>query len=373
MTDAELGSLAALAVCAGDAYPAAQADRVAARIGSGGMVLAAEYGPTEATVAATALRVLPRHRSAPRPVAAAAGVRAGLQHADTLHAPERPRAPRTLVALGSPLPGVTLRLLDSALRPVPDGIAGEVYLGGDGLARGYAGRPDLTAAAFLPDPYGLPGARLYRTGDLARRLPGGALEFLGRADDQVKIRGHRVEPGEAEAVLAADPSVREALVAAVDAADGGKRLAAWVVPAEGHTVSVPALRDRLRAVVPAAVIPATVTALPALPLGENGKRDRFALVARAATAADAPYVEPRTDTERRLAAVWAEVLGLEQVGVHDDFRDLGGDSLLVPPLLLAARRAGLPLDLATALRHHTVEQLAAALDVRTAHEPAQEG
>ncbi|MCX4870453.1 MULTISPECIES: non-ribosomal peptide synthetase [unclassified Streptomyces] len=373
LTEAELGSLAALAVCAGDAYPAAQADRVAARIGAGGMVLAAEYGPTEATVAATALRVLPRHRSAPRPVAAPAGVRAGLQHADTLHAPERPRAPRTLVALGSPLPGVTLRLLDSALRPVPDGITGEVYLGGDGLARGYAGRPDLTAAAFLPDPYGLPGARLYRTGDLARRLPGGALEFLGRADDQVKIRGHRVEPGEAEAALAADPSVREALVAAVDAADGGKRLAAWVVPAEGHTVSVPALRERLRAVLPAAVIPATVTALPALPLGENGKRDRFALVARAATAADAPYEQPRTDTERRLAAVWAEVLGLEQVGVHDDFRDLGGDSLLVPPLLLAARRAGLPLDLATALRHHTVEHLAAALDVRTAHDPAQEG
>ncbi|MFJ8852545.1 amino acid adenylation domain-containing protein [Streptomyces sp. NPDC102437] len=377
LTDAELGSLAALAVCAGDAYPAAQADRVAARIGSGGMVLAAEYGPTETTVAATALRVLPRHRNrhrgAPRPLAAAAGVQAGLQHADTLHAPERPRAPRSLVGLGSPLPGVTLRLLDGALRPVPDGIAGEVYLGGDGLARGYAGRPDLTAAAFLPDPYGLPGARIYRTGDLARRLPGGALEFLGRADDQVKIRGHRVEPGEAEAALAADPSVREALVAAVDAADGGKRLAAWVVPAEGHTVSVPALRDRLRAVLPAAVIPATVTALPALPLGANGKRDRFALVARAATAADAPYVEPRTDTERQLAAVWAEVLGLEQVGVHDDFRDLGGDSLLVPPLLLAARRAGLPLDLATALRHHTVERLAAALDVRTAHDPAQEG
>ncbi|MEU2673115.1 amino acid adenylation domain-containing protein [Streptomyces sp. NPDC007164] len=373
LTDAELGSLAALAVCAGDAYPAAQADRVAARIPAGGMVLAAEYGPTEATVAATALRVLPRQRSTPRPVAAATGVRAGLQHADTLHAPERPRAPRTLVALGSPLPGVTLRLLDSALRPVPDGITGEVYLGGDGLARGYAGRPGPTAAAFLPDPYGLPGTRLYRTGDLARRLPGGALEFLGRADDQVKIRGHRVEPGEAEAALAADPSVHEALVAAVDAADGGKRLAAWVVPAEGHTVSVPALRERLRAVLPAAVVPATVTALPALPLGENGKRDRFALVARAATAADAPYEEPRTDTERRLAAVWAEVLGLEQVGVHDDFRDLGGDSLLVPPLLLAARRAGLPLDLATALRHHTVEHLAAALDVRTAHDPAQEG
>ncbi|MFF9571369.1 amino acid adenylation domain-containing protein [Streptomyces sp. NPDC014685] len=376
LTDTELAGLAALAVCAGDAYPTAQADRVAARIRPGGMALAAEYGPTETTVAATALRVLPRHRPrppAPGPAAPPSGLPAGLQHADTLHAPERPRHPRTLVALGSPLPGTTLRLLDTTLRPVPDGTAGEVWIGGDGLARGYAGRPDLTAAAFLPDPWGLPGTRLYRTGDLARRLPGGALEFLGRTDHQVKIRGHRVEPGEAEAALAADPSVSEALVTAVTAADGGKRLAAWVVPAPGHTVLVPALRERLRAVLPAAAIPATVTALPALPLGANGKRDRSAPAARTATAAPAPYQAPRTDTERRLAAVWAQVLGLEQVGVHDDFRDLGGDSLLVPPLLLAARRAGLPLDLATALRHHTVEHLAAALDVRTAHDPAQEG
>ncbi|QIQ04385.1 non-ribosomal peptide synthetase [Streptomyces liangshanensis] len=402
LTDAELGSLAALAICAGDAYPAAQAARVAARIPADGMRLAAEYGPTEATVAATATRVLPlgaqalgasdpgalapeasassaaahpaevgqapgrpdaTPTAATRPPAARpSGVRTGLQSADDLVAPVRARAPRSLVALGSPLPGVTLRLLDARLRPVPDGIVGEVYLGGEGLARGYAGQPGLTAAHFLPDPYGLPGTRLYRTGDLARRLPGGALEFMGRADDQVKIRGHRVEPAEAEAVLAADPAVREALVAAVDAADGGKRLAAWVVPAPGHPVSVPALRDRLRAVLPTAALPATITTVAELPLTAHGKRDRSALVARAATAADAPYLAPRTRTERLLAQVWADVLGLEQVGVRDHFRDLGGDSLLVPPLLLAARKAGLALDLATALRHPTVELLAQALD-----------
>ncbi|MFE9495174.1 amino acid adenylation domain-containing protein [Streptomyces collinus] len=344
LSDRELAGLAGLAVCAGDAYPTAQAERVAARIAAagGGLELAAEYGPTEATVAATFTRV-------------------------------RPRTGRTLVPLGSALPGVLVRVLDAGLRPVPDGVTGEVWLGGEGLARGYTGRPGLTALAFVPDPYGLPGTRLYRTGDLARRLADGTLEFAGRADQQVKIRGHRVEPGEAEAALTADPAVRDALVSAVPAADGGRRLAAWVVPADGQPVEVAALRDRLRAVLPAALVPATVTVVAALPLTTHGKRDRDALAERAATAAAAhPYAPPRTPTEHRLAAVWAEVLGLEQVGVHDDFRDLGGDSLLVPPLLVAARRAGLALDLHLALRHHTIARAAAALDER-ADDPHTEG
>ncbi|MEU6862123.1 amino acid adenylation domain-containing protein [Streptomyces sp. NPDC046876] len=333
LTDSELGGIAGIAVCAGDAYPTAQAERVAARIAAAGgrMVLGAEYGPTEATVAATFGHV-------------------------------RPRTGRTLVPLGSPLPGVLLRILDDRLRPVPDGITGEVWLGGEGLARGYAGQAALTAQSFLPDPYGLPGTRIYRTGDLARMLPGGVLEFTGRADEQVKIRGHRVEPGEAEAALTADPAVREALVAAVEAADGGKRLAAWVVPADGQAVEVPALRERLRALLPAAVVPATVTVVDRLPLTAHGKRDKAALASRGATATPLPYTAPRTDLEKVLAEVWAEVLGLEQVGVHDDFRDLGGDSLLVAPLLVAARRHGLALDLATALRHPTVAQTAAALE-----------
>ncbi|MET8579604.1 amino acid adenylation domain-containing protein [Streptomyces collinus] len=344
LSDRELAGLAALAVCAGDAYPTAQAERVAARIAAagGGLELAAEYGPTEATVAATFTRV-------------------------------RPRTGRTLVPLGSALPGVLVRVLDAGLRPVPDGVTGEVWLGGEGLARGYTGRPGLTALAFVPDPYGLPGTRLYRTGDLARRLADGTLEFAGRADQQVKIRGHRVEPGEAEAALTADPAVRDALVSAVPAADGGRRLAAWVVPADGQPVEVAALRDRLRAVLPPALVPATVTVVTELPLTTHGKRDRGALAERAATAAAAhPYAPPRTPTEHRLAAVWAEVLGLEQVGVHDDFRDLGGDSLLVPPLLVAARRAGLALDLHLALRHHTIARTAAALDER-ADDPHTEG
>ncbi|MEU8772400.1 amino acid adenylation domain-containing protein [Streptomyces sp. NPDC048606] len=333
LDDGELGGLAGIAVCAGDSYPTAQAERVTARIAAGGgrMLLGAEYGPTEATVAATFGHV-------------------------------RPNSRRTLVPLGSNLPGVLLRILDDRLRPVPDGITGELWLGGEGLARGYAGAPALTAAAFLPDPYGLPGTRLYRTGDLARMLPGGVLEFTGRADEQVKVRGHRVEPGEAEAALTADPAVREALVTPVDAADGGKRLAAWVVPADGCSVEVPALRERLRAVLPAAAIPAAVTVVAHLPLTANGKRDKAALASREATATPLPYTAPRTDLEKVLAEVWAEVLGLEQVGVHDDFRDLGGDSLLVAPLLVTARRHGLTLDLATALRNHTVARTAAAIE-----------
>ncbi|MGE7385686.1 amino acid adenylation domain-containing protein [Streptomyces sp. NPDC004126] len=339
LTDSELGGLAGITVCAGDAYPTAQAERVSARIAAAGgrMLLGAEYGPTEATVAATFGYV-------------------------------RPNTGRTLVPLGSNLPGVLLRILDERLRPVPDGIAGEVWLGGEGLARGYAGQPALTAESFLPDPYGLPGTRIYRTGDLARLLPGGILEFTGRADEQVKIRGHRVEPGEAEAALTADPAVREALVTPVDAADGGKRLAAWVVPADGAPVEVAALRDRLRTVLPAAVIPATVTVVAQLPLTANGKRDKGALASRQATATPLPYTAPRTDLEKVLAEVWCEVLGLEQVGVHDDFRDLGGDSLLVAPLLVTARRHGLALDLATALRNHTISRTATALEAAAARQ-----
>ncbi|MEY9875806.1 amino acid adenylation domain-containing protein [Streptacidiphilus sp. MAP12-33] len=338
LTDNQLNSLAALVVCAGDAYPAAQAARLRRR--APGLRLAAEYGPTEATVAATACEV-------PESVA------------------------RALVPLGRPLPGAVVRLLDDELRPVPDGVVGEVWLGGAGLARGYADRPLLTADRFLPDPYGPPGSRLYRTGDLARHLADGALEFTGRADEQLKINGHRVELGEVEAALAADPQVRDALVLAVDAADGGRRLAAWVVPLPGTRaaeLSVPALRDRLRTVLPTALLPSTVRVVEELPLTGHGKRDKAALAAltsvadRSATSVAVPFTAPRTATERLLASLWAEVLGLSRVGVDDDFRDLGGDSLLVPPLLLAAAREGLRLDLATALRHHTVARIAAALD-----------
>ncbi|WP_274914307.1 non-ribosomal peptide synthetase [Streptomyces sp. WZ-12] len=337
LSDDELGRLAALLVCAGDAYPAGQAARVAERIAAGGgrMRLAAEYGPTEATVAAAAHRTTGRER-------------------------------RPLVPLGRALPGTTLRVLDDRLAPVPDGTVGEVHIGGPGLARGYAGQPGLTAGHFVPDPYGPPGSRLYRTGDLARVLPDGTLEFTGRAGRQLKVRGHRVEPAEIEAALAADPRVREARVAALPDAAGTPRLTAWVVPAPGRAPRPAELASRLRTLLPAPLVPAAYRIVGALPLTAHGKYDRTGAPAadahREDTAVRAPYVAPRTATERRLAEVWRAALGLDRVGVHDAFGDLGGDSLLVLRVLAGARAAGLPLDPATALAHPTLAELADALD-----------
>ncbi|MFD7914873.1 amino acid adenylation domain-containing protein [Streptomyces sp. NPDC059752] len=339
LSDEELARLAPLLVCAGEAVPAGQAERVAARTAAGGRAtrLVAEYGPTEATVAASAYRT------------------------------EGP-ATRDVVPMGYALPGTVLRILDEHLAPVPDGTVGEVHVGGPGLARGYVGRPGATAERFLPDPYGPAGARLYRTGDLARVLPGGELEFAGRVDRQLKIRGHRVEPAEIEAVLLADPRVAEASVVPVTRTATSSAMAAWVVPdrRQGEEPSAAELREALRAVLPEALVPTVYRIVPELPLTAQGKYDRAAMSRRAVDeAADgtgAPHTAPRTATERRLAEVWQQVLGLTRVGVHDDFRDLGGDSLLSLSVLAAARAAGLAPDLRTILRNPTVAALAAALD-----------
>ncbi|MFF3545077.1 amino acid adenylation domain-containing protein [Streptomyces platensis] len=340
LSDAQLAGLAAVLVCAGDAYPSAQADRLRARLaGQGSRTrLVSEYGPAEATVAAAA------------------------------HVVDGP-SPRSLIPLGRALPGTSLRVLDEHAAPVPAGVVGEVYIGGPGLARGYAGQPALTAEHFIPDPYGPPGARLYRTSDLARVLPGGEVEFCGRADDQVKVRGHRVEPAEIEAALRTDPAVRDALVASVPAPSGAPRLTAWVTAAEDTAgpLSPAALRDRLRGILPAPLVPASYRTVATLPLTEQGKRDRKALAAavsrsRADTAAGPDYRAPGTSTERTLAEVWQRTLGVDRVGVDDAFLELGGDSLMVLSVLSAARRAGLDLELATALRHPTIAALAAALD-----------
>jgi amino acid adenylation domain-containing protein len=334
LSDSELASLTDTLVCAGDAYPGVQADRVRARIGDGTR-LGSEYGPTEATVAATA-------RWVDGPVG------------------------RSLVPLGRALPGATVRVLDDGGAPVPAGIVGELYIGGPGVARGYAGDPVLTAERFVPDPYGPPGARLYRTGDLARVLADGDIEFCCRADDQIKVRGHRVEPAEVEAALAADPSVREALVAAVTGSTGVPRLTAWVVPAGAVPLSPVALRDRLRTLLPEPLVPAAYVTVDALPLSEHGKRDRRALATatadRAAGTVDRPYRPPLTPTQRTLTEVWQRATGVDRIGLDDEFRELGGDSLLALSVLAASRRAGLDLDLATVLHHSTIAALAEALD-----------
>jgi amino acid adenylation domain-containing protein len=269
--------------------------------------------------------------------------------------------------LGRPLANVEAHLLDRNLRPVPAGVPGELYLGGDGVARGYLGQPGLTGERFLPAPG---GARLYRTGDLARRLPDGSLEFLGRADDQVKIRGFRVEPGEVEAALARHPAVRENAVL-VREGPRGPALAAYVVPR--GSVDTEELRAWLQERLPAVFIPAGWVLLEALPLTANGKVDRQALsgIAPPTGGASPETAPPRTALEQEISAVWCEVLGLERVGASDSFFDLGGHSLLLPRVQLGLRETlGLDVPLLAMFAHPTVAALAAWLESREA--PAAE-
>ncbi len=268
--------------------------------------------------------------------------------------------------IGRPIPGTRVHLLDDDLRPVPDGEPGELYVSGVGLARGYLDRPGLTAGRFLANPYGEPGERMYRTGDVVRRGPGGDLEFVGRADHQVKIRGHRVEPGEIEAVLAADPAVGQAVVVARED-NGLRRLVAYVVPA-GAERPVPArLRARVTRTLPAYMVPAAFVVLDRFPLSPNGKLNRDALPAPVfGSVADAGYVAPRDDRERELAAVWADVLGVGEVGVTDDFFALGGDSILAARAQARLAAAGFPVSGRAIFDARTVAALAAALPETTA-------
>ncbi|HKV08597.1 MAG TPA: amino acid adenylation domain-containing protein, partial [Thermoanaerobaculia bacterium] len=228
-------------------------------------------------------------------------------------------------AIGQPLANSRVYLLDARQRPVPVGVPGEIWIGGAGVARGYLGRPDLTADRFRPDPFAGAGGRLYRTGDLGRRRPGGEIDFIGRLDHQVKIRGFRIEPGEIEAALLAHPGLSEAVVMARPEGEG-LRLVAWVAPADGTDPAE--LRDWLAARLPSHMVPAAWVALPELPKTPNGKVDRAALPAPGDAGSAAGSGEPRTAVEELLAGLWADLLGRESVGVHDDFFALGGHSLL---------------------------------------------
>jgi amino acid adenylation domain-containing protein len=273
---------------------------------------------------------------------------------------------RDIVPLGRALAGKTMYVLDGDLGRVPDGELGEIYIGGDGVARGYRLRPGLTAARFVPDPYGAePGARLYRTGDLGRVLPDGAVAFHGRIDRQVKIRGFRIELGEIEAVLAANPAVSGAVVAAFDAQGRDKRLAAYVTGGVGAPPAVSELRAWAAQRLPAHALPSTYVVVGELPLDANGKFDRAALPqpwTSRATITDLPdYLPPRTQTEQTIAAAWTDALGLDAVGLDDNFFALGGDSLLSVSVLEQLRVNGIDLSASEFFSNPTVSQLAGHL------------
>jgi len=279
-----------------------------------------------------------------------------------------PSAWAPLPGIGGPVSNTRCYVLDTALRPVPVGVPGELYLGGVCLARGYLGRPDLTAERFVPDPFGGgAGERLYRTGDRVRRLGDGGLEFLGRVDAQVKLRGFRIEPGEIEAALEARPQVREAVAVVREDAPGDRRLVAYVVAEDGASVDPDALRAHLKERLPEYMVPAAVVALDALPLTPSGKVARRGLPVPEYAPAEAAYVAPRVPLEQALAGIWGEVLHLERVGVHANFFDLGGHSLTLAKVQARIRETlGREVPVVDLFRFPTVASLAHHLASGTA-------
>ncbi|MFS8202197.1 amino acid adenylation domain-containing protein [Streptomyces sp. CWNU-52B] len=303
----------------GEAVPSALWERLGGLTGTEAFNL---YGPTESTVDALVARV----RDSDRPL------------------------------VGRPVAGTRAYVLDDRLQPVPPGVTGELYLAGGGLARGYLGRPALTAERFVADPFGGPGSRLYRTGDLARWTSDGYLDYLGRADDQVKIRGFRIEPGEIESVLAAHQDVAQSVVT-VRQEGARKLLVAYVVPVPGARPDPGRLRAHVGGHLPDHMVPAAVVLLDRLPELANGKLDRAALPAPDFSALSTGRA-PGTELEKTLCAVFADVLGLAEVGVDDDFFALGGDSIMAMQLVSRARAADVRITPRLVLRHRTVTALA---------------
>ncbi len=323
----------------GEALPASLAERLLERVGA----LWNVYGPTETTVWSTLHPVAMGERRVP---------------------------------IGRPLANTTIHLFDQAGEPVPVGVPGELCIGGEGLARGYLGRPDLTAERFVPDPFGDPrvaGGRLYRTGDLARRLSGGDLEFLGRIDHQVKVRGFRIELGEIEAALVEQPGVAQS---AVVVRAGESRLAAFLVAEPGAELAISTLRAGLKERLPDYMVPAVFAILAALPLTPSGKVDRRALSGLLLAASlglvgeERELAAPRDEMETILAELWAEVLGRERVGIHDNFFELGGDSILGIRLVARARKAGVRFSPRNLFQHQTIAALAAVAVAETAKSPS---
>ncbi|HEY4575638.1 MAG TPA: non-ribosomal peptide synthetase, partial [Thermoanaerobaculia bacterium] len=266
-------------------------------------------------------------------------------------------------AIGRPLTGTRAYVLDAALERLPVGIPGELYLAGAGLARGYLGRPELTAERFLPDLAGT-GGRMYRTGDRVRLRPDGELEYLGRLDHQVKVRGYRIELGEVESTLTAQPGVESAVVLAREDVPGERRLVAYVVAA-GSEPAVAELRRGLQQTLPEAFIPAAFVFLDAFPLTPHGKVDRRALPAPDSSRQEGgmEFVAPRDPVEETLAAVWAEVLRRDAVGIHDNFFELGGDSIRTIQVVSRSRQRGIVITARLVFQHQTIAELAAVAQV----------
>ncbi|MEH1017435.1 amino acid adenylation domain-containing protein [Micromonospora sp. CPCC 206060] len=316
-------------LCSGEALPA---DLVAAAHERLDCAVLNLYGPTEAAVEVTSTHCLPGEA----------------------------------VTIGRPVANTRTYIVDGDLRPVPVGETGELMLAGVQLARGYLGRPGLTATSFVPDPFAeRPGQRMYRTGDLARYRPDGSIEYLGRLDHQVKIRGFRIELGEIESVLVEHPAVRAAVVNLHHGAVGGPQLVGYLLPAGPDPVDHRAVRAHLAERVPDYMVPQSWVTLDELPLTSSGKVDRQRLPEPAAvgSAADGPsFVAPRTPTEQAVAEVWTEVLGIDRCGIHDDFFDLGGHSLLATQVIaLLHERFPVDLPVSAVFEAPTVAELAAVL------------
>ncbi len=315
------------ALCGGEPLPVALADRLV----QSGLELWNMYGPTETTIWSTCTRV------------------------ETVG---------ETLTIGRPIGNTSLYVLDAALQPVPVGVAGELWIGGDGLARGYRGRDDLTAERFVADPFDpREGARIYRTGDLVRYRAGGEVEFISRIDNQVKVRGFRIELGEIETVLARHPGIAEAVVVARPGEEGGEaELAAYVIPV-AEPVPAHALRAHAALSLPAYMVPLTVTTLGAFPLTPNGKVDRQALPAPSRErSSERELIGPRTDLERQLVGIWEEQLGVRPIGVRDNFFDLGVSSITAATLFATIEHElGGRLPLGAIFRAPTVEQLAALI------------
>ena len=274
-------------------------------------------------------------------------------------------ASRATVPLGRPLANTQIYLLDTHQQPVPIGVPGELYIGGDCVARGYLNQPELTAQRFIPNPFNQPSQeRLYKTGDLARYRPDGTLEFLGRLDRQVKLHGFRIELEEIEAVLSQHPKVREVVVLAREDEPDQKRLVAYVVP-DSHTATISDLSNFLKQKLPEYMVPSAFVLLKALPLTPNGKIDRNNLPAPDATKPEfnPGFSAPRNPQEKVLAEIWAQILGLEQVGIYDNFFELGGDSILSIQVIARANKANLRLTPKQIFDYPTIAQLAAVADI----------